>query len=247
MTVRAVVADDEPIMRRNILRLLKPHPEIRVQAECGDGRSAIEAILKYAPDVVFLDIEMPGADGLRVVSEIGRERMPLTVFITAHAQYAIQAFEDRAVDYLLKPFGQVRFNETLSRLSQRLSATSQRASQAIPARSAYLERIPISHKGHVYPLKTEEVDWMQAEKNHVLLHIGDQVQVVRRTLQSLAEVLDPARFVRIHRSTIVNVAKIREIQPWQNGFHMAISTKVRGSFWARAGPIPRNSPLRYAL
>jgi two-component system LytT family response regulator len=229
MTINAVIADDEPIMRRNIRRLLRMHPAIHVQAECGDGISVVKAIIKYSPDVVFLDIEMPGANGLQVVSEIGRDKMPLTVFITAHAEYAIQAFEDRAVDYLLKPFGQTRFDETLVRLSERLTSrsalvapTEQSASAPPPRRAAYLDMIPIHHRGHVYPLKLADVDWMQAEKNHVLLHIGDRIEVVRRTVQSLADALNPRKFIRIHRSTIVNVDKIREIKPWQNGHHLVV-------------------------
>jgi len=226
MTIRAIIADDEPLMRRSIRRLLKTHPSVEVQAECCDGPSAVKAIVKYDADVIFLDVQMPGFDGMQVVSEIGLDRMPLTVFVTAHAQYAVRAFEGRAVDYLLKPFGQARFDETLSRVESRLAVEALVASpsrKVIPTATeklVYLEWIPVSNKGRVVPRKVTDVDWMQAEKNNVLLHVGDRIEVVRRTLNSLAEVLNPRQFLRIHRSTIVNVDRIAEIQPWQNGYHM---------------------------
>ncbi|QMV18393.1 response regulator [Granulicella sp. 5B5] len=225
MTIKAIIADDEPLTRRSILRMLRSHPEFLVQAECNDGLSAAKAITRLAPDVVFLDVQMPGFDGLQVIAEIGLERMPLTVFVTAHAQYAVQAFEGRAVDYLLKPFGQVRFDETIRRIEDRLttalltSASLKAAPGTSVAQTRYMEWIPVNHKGRISPLKVGDVDWIQAEKNNVLIHVGDRVEVIRRTLHSLAKELDPRKFLRIHRSTIVNVEKIAEVQTWQNGYH----------------------------
>ena len=182
MTIRAIIADDEPLTRRSISRLLEPHPLFEVHAECGDGISAVEAIANLSADVIFLDVQMPGFDGLRVVSEVGLDKMPLTVFVTAHSQYAIQAFEGRAVDYLLKPFGQVRFDETLKRIERRLAIESLAAAptktftKTPTDQIKYLEWIPVSHKGRIRPLRVGDVDWMQAEKNYVLLHVGDRVE-----------------------------------------------------------------------
>jgi two-component system LytT family response regulator len=220
--------DDEPIMRRSILQFLKAHPAVQVHAECGDGPSAVKSIKQYAPDFVFLDMQIPGFNGLEVVSKIGLEHMPLTVFVAAHGEYAVQAFEARAVDYLVKPFGQERFDEALRRVIERLpvAATPPTSPEArhlrAPYQDSYLEWIPVSLGRRVRPLKVRDVDWMEAEKNHVILHIGNQTAVVRRTLNSLEQSLNPKRFVRIHRSTIVNAERIREIHPWLNGYHMVV-------------------------
>lgn len=229
MTIKAIIVDDEPIMRRSILRFLKAHPSVQVQAECGDGPSAVKSIEEHAPDVVFLDMQIPEFNGLEVVSKVGLERMPLTVFVTAHAGYAVQAFEARAVDYLVKPFGQKRFDEALRRVMERLPVAGVpspspelRHLSAQQHQESYLEWIPVSLGRRVRPLKVRDVDWMEAEKNHVILHVGDQTAVVRRTLNSLEQSLNPKRFVRIHRSTIVNAEKIREIHPWLNGYHMVV-------------------------
>ncbi|HEY0263971.1 MAG TPA: LytTR family DNA-binding domain-containing protein [Granulicella sp.] len=218
MTLKAVIIDDEPLLRRSILRFLKPHPEVKVVAECGDGPSAIESIGRHTPDVLFLDVEMPGFNGFDVLSRLGTGVVPYTIFITAYAHYAVKAFEARAIDYLLKPFGQQRFDEALSRIVQRQihpgNASADNCQQA-----AYLERIPIHHRGRIVFVRVSNVDWIEAEKNHVLLHMGQQVAVVRRTLSSLEQHLDPKQFIRIHRSTIINRSKVQEILPWVNGYH----------------------------
>jgi len=228
VTINAIIVDDEPIMRRSIQRFLKAHPSVQVNAECGDGPSAVRSIEQFAPDVVFLDMQIPGFNGLEVVSRIGLEHMPLTVFITAYGEYAVQAFEARAVDYLVKPFGQNRFDEALRRVVERLPvagfplAPPEVRPLGGDRQESYLEWIPVSLGRRVCPLKVKDVHWMEAEKNHVILHIGDQTAVVRRTLNSLEQSLNPKRFVRIHRSTIVNAEKIREIHQWLNGYHMVV-------------------------
>lgn len=223
MTIKAIIVDDEPLLRRSILRFLKSHPEVEVVAECGDGPSAIASIGHYSPDVLFLDVEMPGFGGFEVLSRIYCDSMPHTIFVTAYAQYAVQAFEARAIDYLLKPFGQQRFDEALQRITQRAPApTSSGTSPPNFQKTAYIERIPIHHRGRVSFVRVSNVDWIEAEKNHVMLHIGQQVAVVRRTLSSLEQQLDPKQFVRIHRSTIVNRAKVQEILPWVNGYHVIV-------------------------
>lgn len=223
MTIKAIIVDDEPLLRRSIHRFLRSHPEVEVVAECGDGASAIESIGRHTPDVVFMDVEIPGLNGFEVLSHIGADLMPYTIFVTAYAQYAVQAFEARAVDYLLKPFGQQRFDEALHRITHHSPPPP--SCNTIPIncqQAAYLERIPIQHRGRVILVRVSNVDWIEAEKNHVLLHMGQQVAVVRRTLSSLEQHLNPKQFIRIHRSTIVNRSKVKEILPWVNGYHMIV-------------------------
>jgi two-component system LytT family response regulator len=226
MKIRAIVVDEKPLLRRSLLQLLKPHPSVEVVAECGDGPSAVDSITRHAPDVVFLDVQMPGFNGFEVLSRIYVDPMPLTIFTTAYMQYAVQAFEVRAIDYLLKPFGQRRFDEAIDRVMQRLAPSrgtllpSSITSSA--QRTEYLERIPVYQRGRVSFARVVDVDWIEAEKNHVLLHIGQKIAVVRRTLSSLEQHLNPKQFVRIHRSTIVNRAKVHEILPWINGYHMVV-------------------------
>jgi two-component system, LytTR family, response regulator len=227
MTIRAIVVDDEPTARHSILRCLQVHPGVQVQAECGDGVSAVIAIKQHAPDVVFLETRISGLSGLELLSKVGPKQMPLTVFVTAHAEYAVKAFEARAVDYLLKPFGQRRFDEALSRVEEKLAAQTPsrkpvKRDRVEESESKYLEWIPVSDKGRVRPVRVADIDWMEAEKNHVLLHVGRRLAVVRRTLNSLEESLDPRQFARIHRSTLVNAERIHEIHCWRNGYHMVV-------------------------
>jgi two-component system LytT family response regulator len=217
MTIRAIIVDDEPLLRRSILRLLKTHPEVQVVAECGDGPSAIQSIQRLRPDVIFLDVEMPGYSGFEVLSRLRKEVMPATIFVTAYSQYAVKAFESRALDYLLKPFGQQRFDEALHRVMERVLQTKESVNK-----SPYLDRLPIRHRGRTLFVTLSSVDWIESEKNHVLVHAGQRVAVMRRTISSLEKELDPEQFVRIHRSTIVNRAKVKEIQPWANGHHSIV-------------------------
>jgi two-component system LytT family response regulator len=221
MTIRAIIVDDEPLLRRSILRLLKPHSEVQVVAECGDGPSAIQSIQRLTPDVIFLDVEMPGYNGFEVLSRVRKATMPATIFVTAYSQYAVKAFESRALDYLLKPFGQQRFDEALHRVIERIPSTKEilKESRSGPT---YLDRLPIHHRGRTLFVTLFNVDWIEAEKNHALLHVGHQVAVVRRTISSLEKELDPEQFVRIHRSTIVNRASVKEVLPWANGHHSIV-------------------------
>jgi two-component system LytT family response regulator len=221
MTIRAIIVDDEPLLRRSILRLLKPHPEVEVVAECGDGPSAVQSIQRLSPDVIFLDVEMPGYNGFEVLNRVQKEARPATIFVTAYSQYAVKAFESRALDYLLKPFGQQRFDEALLRVMERMPSTKE-TTKASSKEPIYLDRLPIHHRGRTLFVTLSSVDWIEAEKNHALLHVGQQVAVVRRTISSLEKELDPEQFVRIHRSTIVNRARVKEILPWANGHHSIV-------------------------
>jgi two-component system, LytTR family, response regulator len=230
MTLTALVVDDEPIARRAIVRLLQDDPEIELLGECGDGVSAVAALREQSPDLVFLDIQMPAITGLDVVATIGAERMPATVFVTAYEHYAVKAFEANAVDYLVKPFSRERFATTLQRVKARLSQgdrvgapVSQQILHALDAlrqRDAYLERLPVRVDEHVVLVPVDDIIWIKAARNSVLIHVPGRVYELRQTMTDLAAQLDPRHFARVHRSAIVNVRRVTAIHPWFNGHHV---------------------------
>jgi two-component system LytT family response regulator len=230
MTIRAAVVDDEPLARRAILRFLKNDSELEVVAECGDGQSAVGAILAKKPDLVFLDVKMPEMDGFEVVRCIGPENMPLTIFVTAFDRYAIRAFDANAIDYLLKPLAPQRFTKALARAKERIAEKSSReraqrmitALEEIKRQDEYLERLPVSENGRILFVETKEIDWIEANGNYARLHVGQRTHEIRETLSSLERKLSPRDFLRIHRSTIVNVHLIKEIQPWFHGYHLVL-------------------------
>ena len=223
--IRALIVDDEPLARDRIRDLLDRDPEVAVMADCRDGQEAIAAIREHAPDLVFLDVQMPEKSGFDVIAEVGVERLPVIVFVTAHDDYALRAFEVAALDYLLKPFDADRFAKTLDRAKAQIRSRQpdefqQRVlsmMEGLRAAPRGLERLIVKTGGQLVFLKTEEVDWIQAEGNYVRLHIGGGSHLLRETIQSLDDGLDPRRFLRIHRSTIVNLDRVREIQPLVHG------------------------------
>ena len=226
MSLTALVVDDEPIARRAVLRLLRDDPQIRVLGECGDGASAVVAIRSQRPDLVFLDIQMPAMTGMEVVAEVGAERMPATIFVTAYEQYAVRAFEANAVDYLVKPFSRERFAATLQRAKTRLAANRGaddrilRALDELRQRDGYLERIPVRVDEHLVFVDVDDIVWIRASRNTVQIHLADRVHELRDTMTSLAGRLDPRRFARVHRSAIVNIRRVKTIHPWFNGHHV---------------------------
>ena len=248
--LRAIVADDEQLARDRIRRLLEEEPDVEVVAECADGDAAVEAIRAHRPDLAFLDVQMPGRDGLAVVDALRGEAMPVIVFATAFDEYAIRAFEVHALDYLVKPFNPRRFRAAVARareaLAQGRGANEERllalvrqlgeaqrdlerrldAASAKPAaperREGWLERITVRAKGRIHFVRAADVDWIGSAGNYVELHVGPAVHTVRESLTGLAARLDPARFVRIHRTTVVNVDRIREIQPWFSGDYVVL-------------------------
>lgn len=230
MSIRVLVVDDEPLARRAIVRLLADDPEIELLGECGDGVSAVKAIREQSPDLVFLDIQMPAITGLDVVATIGAERMPATVFVTAYEQYAVKAFEANAVDYLVKPFSRERFAATLKRARQRVSAAGGTSAQAtiqilqaldaLRQRETYLRRIPVRVDEHVVLIDVADIVWIKAARNTVEIHLATKVHEHRGTMTALAERLDPKHFARVHRSAIVNIARVKTIHPWFNGHHV---------------------------
>ena len=230
MTTRTLIVDDEPLARRGVRRFLKTHPDVELIGECGDGESAVAAILAKHPDLVFLDVQMPEMDGLEVVRTIGADKMPAIVFVTAYDRYALRAFEANAVDYLLKPFGKERFDRALLRARERIAGNLNcdkllgviAGLEEIRTQKRNAERIAITENGRVHFVKTRDIDWIGAEGNYARLHVGIREYELRETLTSLQRRLNPLDFLRIHRSTIVNVHRIKEIQRWFRGHHLVL-------------------------
>lgn len=230
MTVRRVlIADDEPLARERLRDMLgdggAPSP-YRIVAECGDGPATVEAILEHEPDILFLDIRMPGLDGLEVLSALEDARVPAAVvFVTAHDSYAVRAFDVSAVDYLLKPFDAGRFAEALARVERRLAEGSGTVVDAelkgllrsLKTRQPYPERFLVRAPKHLYFVHADAIDWVDGAGNYVRLHIGGRVHLVRDTLKAIAAKLRPDRFVRVHRSVIVNIDRIERLEPSGHG------------------------------
>jgi len=223
--IRTVVVDDEPIARERVLSLLQQEDDVEIVGACSDGTQALAAISQHAPDLVFLDVQMPGVDGFGVIEAIGPERMPTVIFVTAYDEYALRAFEVHALDYLLKPFGRDRFQETLKHA--RASLERRRAGDLgrkllalvndIKPEPAKLDRLVVKSSGRVFFLRTDEIDWIEAAGNYVRLHLGDESHLFRETMTRMEARLDGRRFGRIHRSRIVNIERVKELQPWFNG------------------------------
>ncbi len=223
--IRCLVVDDEPLAREKLRGMLKKHAEIEVIAECTNGREAVAAIEKEKPDLLFLDIQMPEMDGFGVLKSIPADNIPKVIFVTAYDKYALRAFEVFALDYLLKPFDRDRFEKALQRARteidrERGSDTNQRIIallEEIKQKPKHLERIVIKANGRIFFLKAEESDWVEAEGNYVRIHSGKEAYLIRETISSLESQLNPKKFLRIHRSTIVNIDRIKELQPWFHG------------------------------
>lgn len=230
MTLRALVVDDEVLARKALLRLLKNEPDITVAGQCGDGESAVEAIRRLRPDLVFLDVQMPEMDGFSVVEAVGPQQMPVTIFVTAFDRYALRAFDANAVDYLLKPFVPDRLGRALARARDRCAGrqdadAAQRLFSLLERtrfQTDYAQRLTVSVRGRILFVDVADIDWIEAEGNYARLHAARRVYDVRETLQALTEKLDPRDFVRIHRSTIVNIHRVREVQPWFQGSHVVL-------------------------
>ncbi len=230
MNIRVLIVDDEPLARERVRSLLQQEPDIDILAECDNGTEAIAAIRKQSPDLVFLDVQMPGLDGFDVLRGLGDHPLPLVIFVTAHDQHALKAFEVHALDYLLKPFKQARFKEAVQRArttlaTQQTGAVSSKLlallGQAKPDRD-YLARIPVRNGDRVVFVKTQLIEYMESAGNYVVLHAGKENHVVRETLSGLESKLDPKQFVRISRSTLVNVDQIKELQPLFKGEHVVL-------------------------
>jgi len=234
--IRALVVDDEPAARAAIRALLADDPEIHVVGECADGRTALDAIRSEAPDLLFLDVQMPEMDGFTLLSRLDATELPVVIFVTAYDHYALRAFEVHAQDYLLKPFDDERFRcavahakqqvrqGKLGRLSDRLVALLDGVARppAVASNGQYLKRLAIKAGGRVTILGVKDIDWIEAEGDYVKIHAGRAWHLLRETMKHLEAQFDPARFVRIHRSTIVNVERIKELQPYFRGEYVVV-------------------------
>jgi two-component system LytT family response regulator len=220
-----LVADDEVPARQRIIDLLRSHSQGAAIIEAPDGLTAMEIIQDQRPDLVFLDVQMPELTGLEVIAEVGAERMPLTVFVTAYDQHAIRAFEANALDYLLKPFSDERFEATMARVSIRMDERSVREFgrrilrmvSAAPGGDLPLDRLVVKSGGSTRFVRVADIDWIEAAGVYANLHIGGKELLYRAALNDLAERLDPVRFVRVHRSAIVNIESILHLEPISHG------------------------------
>jgi len=232
--VRIVIADDERLAREKLRLLLNSEPAIDIVAECRDGKETVAALHSWKPDLLLLDIQMPDLDGFQVLSEVPPAEMPVVIFTSAYDQYAIRAFEAHALDYLLKPFDRDRLHHALERAREELRKAEDRRvthrildmlsrvkSENPPAQESD-RRLVIKTKGRVVFLDLDEIDWVDASANYVRLNVGKESYLLRETISRTAERLDPSRFIRIHRSTIVNVRKIKELIPVNSGEYVVV-------------------------
>jgi two-component system, LytTR family, response regulator len=228
--IRTLIVDDEPVARARVLLLLGEEPDIEVVGECDRAPQAVSVIAETSPDLMFLDVQMPEMDGFSVVQEIGPERMPAVVFVTAHDQYAIRAFEINAIDYLLKPVTVERFAQSIERAKARLrtSEPHQESRQilslleTIASPPRYLKRMAVQSAGKTCFIGVEDVDWIRAAENYVELHVAQASHLLHVTMNTLEKSLDPETFVRIHRSLIVNLRRVKEIQPMSHGDYVLL-------------------------
>ena len=207
--IRTIVVDDEPLARSNLTVLLRLDPDVELSGECGSGTEAVAEIRRRKPDLVFLDVQMPECDGFDVLELLGGDLPPAIVFVTAYDRYALKAFEAGALDYLLKPFDNARFNRALVRAKQRIEAA-----RGLPRK---IERLAVKTTGQVHFVKFSEIDWIEAADYYTCLHVGAKTYLLRRSMSELDRELDQSIFCRIHRSTIVNLERIRALELAEDG------------------------------
>lgn len=244
--IRVIIVDDEPMGRDCVRLALAREPGFVVAGECEDGPGAIAAIMSINPDLVFLDVQMPGLDGFEVIARVGPTRMPPVVFVTAYDAHAVRAFEVHALDYLLKPFDDARFGEVMSHVRHRLSAERREetgTTLAVLLREQaseeyrFARRITVESDDRIRFLPVDAIDYLEADGNYVRIQEGKETHRIRTTLSGLLQRLDPTQFIRIHRSMAVNVDHIDQVQPWFGGDYVAFlknGTKVRVSRRYRA-------------
>lgn len=230
MTIRAVIVDDEPLARRRIRSLLVEAEDVEVIAECANGKEAIQVIEESPPDLLFLDIQMPELDGFDVLQAIGVAYVPVVIFVTAYDQFALRAFEAHALDYLLKPFDDERFEAALQRARARirqqqggdLDRRLRALLEEVRGDRGYLQRLVVPTGPRSVFIRTEEIDWIKAERNYIRLHVGGRSYLLRESLSHIEAALDPAKFCRIHRSTIVNIDRIQAVESLFQGEYLVV-------------------------
>jgi two-component system LytT family response regulator len=232
MAIRVMIVDDEPLARERLRGMVADEPDLNLIAECVNGEDAVATIRDQRPDVVFLDVQMPKLDGFGVLEKLGPEATPpVTIFVTAYDQYALKAFEVHAQDYLLKPFDRERFRTAVGHARQQLQRReATRINDKLASlladvqqpRNKPLDRIMVKSAGRIYFLRLEEIDWIEAAGNYVRLHSGQDEHLLRETMNGLESKLDGQKFLRIHRSTIVNLERVQELQPLFHGDYVVI-------------------------
>ncbi len=234
--IRTLIVDDEPLARQKIRTFLKNEPDVEILGECSSGVAAVEVVRKKSPDLMFLDIQMPGMDGFGTLQAIGADQIGAVIFVTAHDKHALRAFEAHALDYILKPFDRKRFQNALSRA--RMQIELNRGGQVNHQLRSLLEelmtekkepkRIVVGNARNILVLRCDEIDWVKAEGNYVCLHVGSKSYLHRETVSNMEEKLDRRLFARIHRSTIVNVERIKHLQPLFHGdYNVTLTNGVR--------------------
>ena len=244
--IRTLVVDDERLARQKVRTLLDDDPEIEVVGECANGTDALAAVRKSKPDLLLLDIEMPGLNGFEVLQRLRSERLPMVVFITAHDEYAVRAFEVEAVDYVMKPFDRRRFHDALRRAKRQMSDDASESEARIlrllerivkPQKSSSLDHFVVKSRDRTFLVAVPDVDWIEAEGKYVRLHAGGASHLVRESIGDVEERLDARKFLRIHRATIVNVKRILEMHKGfggsvfvvlRDGTKLTMSRRYRG-------------------
>ena len=230
MNIRALIVDDEPLAREWVRSAVAEDPELEVLGECGDGFEAAEAIRRLKPDLVFLDVQMPGLDGFGVLEALSPEEIPAVVFVTAFDQYAVRAFEAQAVDYLMKPFSKERVEEAVRRVRELVKGRSlddfresiSRLVEKIRRDRSFPEWVLLKAEGKNVFVKVRDIDWIESSRNNVRIHVGPTIYLLHETTSAIASRLDPRKFLRIHRSSIVNIERIKELHPWFNGDYAVV-------------------------
>jgi two-component system LytT family response regulator len=214
--IRALLVDDEVLARLALRQALAAHADVEIVGECGNAAEAQQAIQALDPDLLFLDIRMPGIDGFKLLHRLKPQALPMVVFATAYGQHALRAFDASAIDYIMKPIDQARFDQAMERVRRHWHGLHAPAA-ANPAPAAHLQRISVRVGEHIRVVAVDEIDWIRADGNYVQIHANGTRYLHRETLSHLLETLDPARFLRIHRGVIVNVERIREVHPLFKG------------------------------
>lgn len=230
MKIRTLVVDDEALGRKRLRKLLESETEYELIGECCDGQEAVAAINTFTPDLLFLDVQMPELNGFEVLTQIDRARLPVIIFVTAYDQYALKAFEAQAIDYLLKPFDDERFYQSLHRAraymegqhSSQINARLESLIGGMSLRPKPITRMAVKTGGRIVFIKTSEIDWIEAVGNYLNVHIGTEAHMLRGRISELEKRLDPTQFFRTHRSTIVNLDRVKEFQTLFKGDGVAI-------------------------
>lgn len=230
MKITALIVDDEPLAREKIRRLLRSEPDVEIVGEAVSGEEAARLIENLKPDLVFLDIQMPEMNGFEVLKTVKNERMPVVIFVTAYDKYAIKAFEVHALDYLLKPFDRERLQTAVRRVREQIEANRHgdlderliSLLSNLKPEKEYPERLVLKTAGRVFFIKTSDIDWIEAAGNYVKLHIGRDAHLLRETMNKIETKMNPEKFLRIHRSSLVNIDRIKELNPLFNGDYLVI-------------------------